>query len=127
MKYMNTNEPERFILDKSIELTKDGNVMVLVQSRAHISQLRHYVHSQGYLEFGHRVDTMEVPFRSYSIFFRASTFLASLKSVPVCSLIILEPVPSVCRKLAIERTRTSYNPEIWRVRGFQQNTKALCS
>ncbi len=122
MKYMSTNEPERFILDKSIELVGDGNVMVLVPWYRYIDQLRRYVHSRGLTEFGGAsLNTMMIPFPGDPvnyIFFRSSKLVASLKSISIRGLIILEPVSPVSRQLAIERTRAQLDPEIWRVNEF---------
>lgn len=118
MKYMSTNEPERFIIDKSIELIGDGNVMVLVPRQESLNRLRHNVNSRMLIEFcGGSFNTM-IRFEHHSIFFRTSMLIASLKSISVRSLIILEPVSSESRRLAIERTRGQLDPEIWRVNEF---------
>lgn len=119
MKYMSTNEPERFIIDKSMELVGDGHVMVLVPWQYHIYLLHHYAKSRMLIEFyGVSLGKAMFSFTDNCIFFRASKFIADLKSISVRSLIILEPVSSESRKLAIERTRANCDPEIWRVNGF---------
>ena len=111
MRYMMTDEPDAFAINKGIELSLNHDVLILARGMKHVKDLCQRLRDKGYIS-----DCLSYfPLHGNHLYFRASTCEASLHSIPFSRLILMETIPERARMLAIHKTLSHRDTEIWSV------------